>query len=411
MHWDLDERKKKYLIWAFAVLFVMFGIYMYTHRRSGPANVAPADPVVATEKLALRDMMKRVVLSGETVPKTSVDISPKYAGRIAEVSVDLGDVVQKGDVLLVQDLRDVQISILENSAGSRQASAEAIVSRASYGAESLKAETDYENALAKYERYQWLYEEGAVSLQDRDDMYRQMIEKKAAFQSIKEQELGAVSATVAAKEAAAAKAEYVVEGLRVKEEDLTIKAPVSGVIGYRNAEAGEWATAGQKLLTVVDNSKMYLDCLIAEQDIGTIRTGETLPVSLDAVGETVDGKIIFISPSVEDASRVYRVRLLLETKDAHLRGGLFGRAIWEGVQRKQTLFVPKEAIADENGRKYVYVVSADLTVKKRAVTLGLSNDDCIEILSGVVPGETVAVTNIARLRDGVKVKVDEAAHG
>ena len=122
MHWDLDERKKKYLIWAFAVLFVMLGIYMYTHRRSGPANVAPADPVVATEKLALRDMMKRVVLSGETVPKTSVDISPKYAGRIAEVSVDLGDVVQKGDVLLVQDLRDVQISILENSAGSRQAS-------------------------------------------------------------------------------------------------------------------------------------------------------------------------------------------------------------------------------------------------------------------------------------------------
>ncbi len=403
MRWD--ERQRKYWIAAAVLLLAMAAIYFYTHRNSGQGNPQPAAPLVRLETLSLRDMKRRVVLSGETVARASVDISPKYAGRIASVEVELGDVVRPGEVLIRQDVRDVAVSILQNHAQSAEASAEAVVARASHGADLLKARTNFETAKATYERYQKLYDAGAVALQERDEKYRAMTEAQAVLAALEDQQLGEVSAAVAAKEAAAAKAEYMVEALEIQREDLALKSPVAGVVGYRKAEAGEWATAGETLLTVVDNSRLYFDCLVAEQDIGVLREGMETEISLSSVGKTVKGKILYVAPSPEENARAYRVRLLLADA-ASLRAGLFGRAEIEGTMRTKAIFVPKEAVSNENGKTYVYVISADGVAQKRAVRTGLSNDEAIELLSGVTAGERVAVTNASRLSDGIRVQID-----
>lgn len=77
-------------------MILLIAIYAYTHRSAGGAHKVSARPLVKVERMERKDMMKRVVLSGETVPKASVDISPKYAGRLEKVYVDLGDRVEKG---------------------------------------------------------------------------------------------------------------------------------------------------------------------------------------------------------------------------------------------------------------------------------------------------------------------------
>ena len=402
MGWD--ERRKKYILAALVLFLAMAAIYFYTHRNVGAGNPQPAAPLVRVETLSRRDMKKRVVLSGETVARASVDISPKYAGRIASVEVELGDRVLPGEVLIRQDARDVGVSILQNHAQSREASAEAIVARATFGADILKAQTNFETAKATYERYQMLYDAGAVALQERDEKYRAMTEAQAVLAALTDQNVGGLSASVAAKEAAAAKAEYMVEALEIQREDLELKSPVAGVVGYRKAEAGEWATAGETLLTVVDNSRLYFDCLVAEQDIGVLREGMETNVSLDSIGKTVKGTVSFVAPAPETGSRAYRVRLVLA--EAALRSGLFGRAEIEGTMRTQTFFVPKEAVSNENGKPYVYIISAEGVAQKRAVVTGLVNDEDIELVSGVSAGERVAVTNAARLSDGSKVQID-----
>ena len=256
MGWD--ERRKKYVLAALVLFLAMAAIYFYTHRNVGAGNPQPAAPLVRVETLSRRDMKKRVVLSGETVARASVDISPKYAGRIASVEVELGDRVLPGEVLIRQDARDVGVSILQNHAQSREASAEAIVARATFGADILKAQTNFETAKATYERYQMLYDAGAVALQERDEKYRAMTEAQAVLAALTDQNVGGLSASVAAKEAAAAKAEYMVEALEIQREDLELKSPVAGVVGYRKAEAGEWATAGETLLMGVGTP----DCLV-----------------------------------------------------------------------------------------------------------------------------------------------------
>ena len=401
----IHTRRFKYIAWAAALLLVMAGVYWYTHSSVKSAKTAAVRPAVAVETLVRQDMMKRVVLSGATVPKAEVDISPKYAGRIARVAVDLGDRVRAGDVLIQQDVRDLDISILQNSASSEQAMAQAVESRSQYGADTMKAQSDYDNALTTYQRYQSLYDQGAVSLQERDDKYRTLMEARAALESLQNQQMGDLPAVVAAKEAASLQAQYTVDALRQQRDDMTITAPRDGVIGFRQAEEGEWATAGQKLLTIVDNSLLYVDCDVAEQDIGILRVGMTLPVSIDSLGDTVEGRITYISPAMDSATHSYKVRLTLAGEASRVLGGMFARTEVTAVQREHTLYVPKEAVGDDNGKKYIFLIDEEGKARKAYVTLGLINDDSMEILSGASEGDRVAVTNISRLRDGMEAEI------
>lgn len=398
--------KGKTILWILILLVLLGGIYYYTHRNSTAGKKYNTRPGVTVETMERKDMMKRVVLSGETVPKASVDISPKYAGRIASINVDLGDHVEAGDVLLSQDTKDVSLSLAANRAGSAQAAADAVESRSSYDAGTLKAQSDYDNALTTYERYETLFGEGAVSRQERDDKYRAMMEAKAALETLTGQDVGGVPAMIASKEAAAEKAQYTADSLAAQKEDMTIVSPISGTIGYRNAEAGEWASAGQKLLTVVDNSALYMDCAVAEQDIGVLREGMAVSVSIDSLGEEAAGTISYISPALDAASHSYKVRIVLAPDIKGLRGGMFGRSEVTAVERKNALFLPKEGVLENNGKKYAFLVDGNHKVKKVEVTTGLYNDDSIEILKGISAGDQVAVTNILKLKDGMTVDVE-----
>ena len=253
----IHTKRAKIIIWSTVIILLLMGVYFYTHRNQGGVKRGTSRPAVTVQTMERKDMMKRIILSGETVPKASVDISPKYSGRIAQVNVDLGDKVEAGDALLIQDTKDVSLSIAANDAGSRQAYADAVESRSSYNAGTMKAQSDYENALTTYERYETLYNEGAVSRQDRDDRYRAMMEAKSALESLTNQDMGGIPAVIASREAAAEKAQYTLDALKAQRDDMTVRAPVSGIIGYRNAEEGEWVSAGQKVLSVVDNSSLY----------------------------------------------------------------------------------------------------------------------------------------------------------
>lgn len=402
----LHSTKWKTILWIVILILLFAGIYFYTHRSSNSNKKLSSRPGVTVETMERKDMMKRVVLSGETVPKASVDISPKYAGRIASINVDLGDHVEAGDVLLSQDTKDISLSLSASRAGSAQAVADAVESRSSYDAGTLKAQSDYDNALTTYERYETLFGEGAVSRQERDDKYRAMMEAKAALETLTGQDVGGVPAMIASKEAAAEKAQYTADSLAAQKEDMTIVSPISGTIGYRDAEAGEWASAGQKLLTVVDNSSLYMDCAVAEQDIGVLKEGMVVSVSIDSLGEEAAGTISYISPALDASSHSYKVRIVLSPDIKGLRGGMFGRSEVTAVERKNALFLPKEGVLENNGKKYAFLVDGNHQVKKVEVTTGLYNDDSIEIVKGISAGDQVAVTNISKLKDGMTVDVE-----
>ncbi|MDN0046477.1 efflux RND transporter periplasmic adaptor subunit [Megasphaera hexanoica] len=404
----LHSSRNKLVAFGLVFLLACAGIYVISHSdRAAKSSSALTNASVQSYRAERRDMMRTISLSGQTVPLAQVDLSTKYAGNITAVYVDLGDTVEPGQVLLEQDPVDTSLQLSQNRAAWAQAAAETKSAQSQFYSDLQKAQVEYATAKMNYNRYVILKDEGAVSQKDLDTMYQALIVAKAALDNLQLQNVGDTPALIAGKQAAQAKAKYTVDSLSKQLEDLTIRAPRHGVISYRNAEAGAMAAANTKVLTITDTSGIYIDCPVAEADVAAIQPGMTVSVSVESLANTYDGTITYVSPAMDPTNKTYIVRITLSNPDNLLRGGMFAQSSLEVLQRRNTLFVPKDALVEQNGISQLYVINPDNTIVIRTVKTGLRNDNYVEILEGLSDGEQIATTNLARLRDGVSVTIEK----
>lgn len=404
----LHSSRNKLVAFGLVFLLACAGIYVISHSdRAAKSSSALTNASVQSYRAERRDMMRTISLSGQTVPLAQVDLSTKYAGNITAVYVDLGDTVEPGQILLEQDPVDTSLQLSQNRAAWAQAAAETKSAQSQFYSDLQKAQVEYATAKMNYNRYVILKDEGAVSQKDLDTMYQALIVAKAALDNLQLQNVGDTPALIAGKQAAQAKAKYTVDSLSKQLEDLTIRAPRHGVISYRNAEAGAMAAANTKVLTITDTSGIYIDCPVAEADVAAIQPGMTVSVSVESLANTYDGTITYVSPAMDPTNKTYIVRITLSNPDNLLRGGMFSQSSLEVLQRRNTLFVPKDALVEQNGISQLYVINPDNTIAIRTVKTGLRNDNYVEILEGLSDGEQIATTNLARLRDGVSVTIEK----
>lgn len=404
----LHSSRNKLVAFGLVFLLACAGIYVISHSdRAAKSSSALTNASVQSYRAERRDMMRTISLSGQTVPLAQVDLSTKYAGNITAVYVDLGDTVEPGQILLEQDPIDTSLQLSQNRAAWAQAAAETKSAQSQFYSDLQKAQVEYATAKMNYNRYVILKDEGAVSQKDLDTMYQALIVAKAALDNLQLQNVGDTPALIAGKQAAQAKAKYTVDSLSKQLEDLTIRAPRHGVISYRNAEAGAMAAANTKVLTITDTSGIYIDCPVAEADVAAIQPGMTVSVSVESLANTYDGTITYVSPAMDPTNKTYIVRITLSNPDNLLRGGMFAQSSLEVLQRRNTLFVPKDALVEQNGVSQLYVINPDNTIAIRTVKTGLRNDNYVEILEGLSDGEQIATTNLARLRDGVSVTIEK----
>lgn len=396
-----------------AIVIIALGILVFRGYQakvvSKVQRTGDIKPMVDVMTVQRKDMTKRIELTGQTVPEAQIDIAAKYSGKIVQVNVQLGDRVSPGQVLIVQDTSDVDISLAQNSAGFRQASADAIESNASFEANYQKAQADYQHSVTNYQRYKSLYDQGAISREALDNMEQQMTTAKAAVDTWAKQITYGSAASVESKIAARDKAQSAVDALRNQRNDLILTAPRAGIVGYRQAEVGNLTQVGQKLLSIFDNSNIYVDCFVSEQDIGQIVLGMPTNIAIDSLGKIYTGKITYISPAMDSKTQAYTIRVALDKPDESIKAGMFARTDINVLLRPQTLFVPKEAVLSLNGKDRMFVVDENNQVTERFVQIGLRNDKNVEILSGINEGERVAITNLARLRTGITVTASNAA--
>lgn len=185
----LDRRKKCIVVGlgcllCCVIMYVWFGFK--TDKGVRPKQQGGA-PLVAVYRADRRDMNRRVTLAGQTIADASIDLIPKYDGRISEIRVDFGSVVKKGDILMVQDTESLDISIKQNTASTRQAEADVIETEAAYNANYIQAEADFKVESSRYERNKHLYEIGAISQDQLDLLKQKYLVSKAAFELLANQ--------------------------------------------------------------------------------------------------------------------------------------------------------------------------------------------------------------------------------
>ncbi len=230
---------------------------------------------VAIEKAAKHTITETVTASGKIYPETEVKIAPEVSGEIIELKVEEGDSVHKGE-LLVKINPAIYNSMVDQAEASVQQSRASAMNAKQMMAQ---AESQYDLALATYNRNKKLYKDKVIS----------QLEFEQAEQSYK----GAKAAFDASK-ASSSGGKYAVEGaeanLSQSRETLlktTIIAPSSGIISQLNVKKGERVVgtaqmAGTEMLTIADMSRMEVRVNVSETDIAKVKIGDTTIIDADA---------------------------------------------------------------------------------------------------------------------------------
>ncbi len=328
-------------------------------------NQSPATVITVTQSKQ-QDLQIVQEAIGQVDSETSPFVAAEVAGRIVKVAVDAGQRVVAGQVLAELDPQDQQIA------------------RQSAAAEVNRVQALLTNQQRLVERYQALVKENFIS--------------QTALESA-ESQLDALR-----EQLAAAKAQL--EAAERNFYKTRIIAPVSGRVEQRMIAVGDYVTLGKSLFQLTTTQALRVRLPFPETIAPQLRTG--LPVRLStptAPGKTVQGRISEIRPMVGSANRA--IEVIVEVPNpgdwkpgASVNGGVVV------AEHPQAVVIPEISLVLRPAGEVVYVIKNN-QAEQRVVRSGVRQDGNVEILSGIAPGETVAVDGASFLTDKAPVALRE----
>lgn len=270
-----------------------------------------------------------IVAANGRIEVERVEIATKYPGRIAMITVDEGDAVEKGQVIATIDPAERLAELAAAKAAVRQA--DAGIGRAQAEVEIRAAELD----LAEVELKR------AVELERGRNMPAAEVDRRRAQRDIARATLGAARAAVGDAEAARQVAAARVAQIEAVIADLTLSAPVAGRIEYRLVQPGEIVAAGGRVATILDLTDAVMTIFVPTYEAGRLALGADARIVLDAGPEyVVPAKVSFVAAEAqftpktvettdERAKLMYRVSLrvdpaLLRVNKPYVKAGLTG---------------------------------------------------------------------------------------
>ncbi|PTX97472.1 hypothetical protein DB346_20980 [Verrucomicrobia bacterium LW23] len=182
-----------------------------------------------------------------------------------------------------------------------------------------------------------------------------------------------------------------------------ILAPMSGTVVSRDVYEGQYVTSGQRLFEIADFSVMWFQFRAYETDLPWIRVGQSVQVTTaSAPGKVFSGKVAFIDPNLDEATRSTNVRVEIPNPVVNGRRELLHKLYADGLVQldaPEVLTIPRAAVIRTGAEAVVYIDKGNGTYARTEVKLGRSGDNLLEVLDGLQPGDTV-VTEGNLLLDG-----------
>lgn len=328
------------------------------------------------ETAALGNFASGLSLPGQLVLNTDREarvLSP-ITGMVRSTSVQIGAQVKAGTVLAVIEstqLSDVAARYL--AARERQALAQSLfVREESLWQKKISAEQDY--------------------LAARRELNDARIETQSALQSL-------LALGMSEQDARALK-----PGGRLA--SYALRAPISGTVLSKELTIGETVTSDKPLFRLADLSTLWIDLAVSVSDLGKVRAGQTVMV-MDKAGMSTEGRVIFVQPELDEASRSGSVRVQIDNRQGLWRSGQFVQAQIQMGEVSQALSVPLSAIQMLENQPTIFVADTD-GLEPRTVVLGRRSGERQEVISGLQAGERFAVGNVFVLK--ADLKKGEAEH-
>lgn len=397
--------KKKYFILV-AALFMAISITACGEQAAEEEVVeeesyTPVE-VCTTES---RDINYEVSFSGTILPNEEIFVVPKAAGIVTSVNFELGDRVNKGDVLFTIEKDDIANSVAQARNGVSLA--QKGVAQAENALESAKINYDLnkekiESAIVNYERVKTLYNVGAVS----------KTELEQAEIGANEKNLDALQSSVTQAEIALqqslnqlTQAQLSYEQAKSGLDNTSVQAPMTGILSALNIKAGQIAASGQQAATIVDVSQVYVQINVVESIVNDIQEGDTIQLDIPSASlEDLTSTVSYVSPSTDPMNKLYAVKSYVNNPNSVIRPGMNASARIVLESSQDAVVIPSNSIINRDDKKFVYVVEDDIAVEKE-VQIGIDTGEFAEIISGLNFDEKIITTGQFYVSDGAKVKV------
>jgi len=361
-----------------ALMLYMAG--MFTPNQIGPGKIpgTAQGPGPRHTVQAVRETVPEFYEAVGTVrPRQETRVESQVQGRIVKVMVRAGDVVKEGDRLVVLDSREFQARL--DRARQALLSAKARKSQAEQAVNAARAA--FHRAESAYKRVRTYFKAEAATQQQLEEAEAAFRQAKAGLQQAEE---GLREGNAGVKQA-----EKVVEESGIALGYKEIDAPAAGEVAKRLVEPGDMAFPGKPLVILQTRGALRLEALLPESLIKRVAVGDSLRVSIDALGQTVSGKLAELVPAADPVTRSFLVKVDIPSIKG-LYPGMFGR-LMVPVGTASVIWLPRHAVREVGQLEMVAAKIGDQW-KTIYVTTGRTEGNRVEILSGLNGDETVAVT-------------------
>ena len=339
----------------FLLVGVLIALVVYLQWPEQVTNKEQRQRIVSvkTTTITLAEFKDAIEAVGTSRANEQVFITSKYSDVVEEVLFQDGETVKKDDILVRLNSREEAAKVKELQANLAE-------------------------SVSQLNRFQDLYKQKATSqsLVDQQD---------AKTKAISAQLLSA----------------------KIKLAELTIKAPFSGMLGFREISLGALVNVGDVITSLDDLSVIKVDFSIPERYLTTVSIGQRIEATNTAYNSDVFiGEITSIDSRVDSMTRTLKVRAKIPNDEGKLRAGMFLNL---QVVRKveQVLQVPESAVIPVENDHFVFVVEDDKAIKKQ-LQIGRRYHGYVEVLSGLDIGADVVIEGALKLRDGVAVNTQES---
>jgi len=344
-----------------------------------------------------------VTVTGTLAAEQEIILGLQVAGRISELPLDLGSSVQKGDVIARLDTTDFTLRVRQSEAALQQArvrlglpptgtNEDVDLEKTAFVRE---ARAQMESAKARLDRALQLSDRGLIPKADLDAV-------NGAYKVTEAQYADALDEGKN-RQGLLAQRRSELEIARQQLNDAVLYAPIAGAVRQRHANVGQYLAAGAPVVTLVQMNPLRLRTEVPERDALNIRVGMTVRVTVEGAAGTHQGKVVRLSPAIDETSRTLLVETEVSNAANSLRPGAFARAEIVASSSQRALMVPATAIVTFAGIDRVFTVQ-DGKASEERVRTGRHTADGVEILEGISAGDQV-VNEPGNLTDGERVAI------
>ncbi len=304
-------------------------------------------PRVKIERVSVQDVEQIGEFTATVEAQVKNNIAPQTPFRIKQIAVEVGDHVQKGQLLAKMDATNLQ-----------------------------QAKIQLDNQELEFKRIDELYKVGGASKSAWDAQKTSLEVARASFKNLV--------------------------------ENTQLLSPISGIVTARNYDSGDMYSGGTPIFTVEQIRPVKLIVNVSESLFTKVKKGHEVEVRLDVYGEeTFKGRVNLVYPTIDPATRTFPVEIRIQNADERVRPGMFARVTMNFGSMKH-IVAPDRSIVKQAGAgdRYVYVYK-DGKVDYQKVEIGRRFSDKYEILSGLADGDQVVIAGQSRLTSGIEVEIEK----